>query len=185
MGVLICHLTRLVGWSTMARLLPVLAALSPYSVFSHNGGVKHVLEGEEYGISSRQDKSISARGFGNDVAEDKFKECFEPKDSTSFHDFKTEECLLLRPRICRKGFVGGKPCLLLRLHPAVLFSQCTHREVRGQALQNTGLSLQPVSQTGTWGTCQRDLRCDKTCSSRGRFCSKFRDVRQVRCEWRE
>merc|ERR1712084_190822 len=69
-SVLICHLTRLVGWDTMARLLPVLAALSPYSVFSHNGGVKHVLEGEEYGISSRQDKAISTRGFGNDVAED-------------------------------------------------------------------------------------------------------------------
>jgi hypothetical protein len=76
----------------MARLLPVLAALSPYSTFGQNMGVKHVLEGEEYGTASRQQKSIiSPRGFGNDVPEDKFKECEEPKDSASFHDFTTED----------------------------------------------------------------------------------------------
>merc|ERR1712126_201025 len=96
MGVLICHLTRLVGWSTMARLLPVLA-------------------GEEYGISSRQDKSISARGFGNDVAEDKFKECFEPKDSTSFHDFTTEDIEKLNNVSFSDPEYAGKVLLVVNL----------------------------------------------------------------------
>jgi len=108
-------LTRLVGWDTMARLLPVLAALSPYSVFSHNGGVKHVMEGEEYGISSRQDKSISPRGFGNDVAEDKFKECFEPKDSTSFHDFTTEDIEKLNNVSFSDPEYAGKILLVVNL----------------------------------------------------------------------
>jgi len=108
-------LTRLVGWDTMARLLPVLAALSPYSVFSHNGGVKHVLEGEEYGVSSRQDKSISTRGFGNDVAEDKFKECFEPKDSTSFHDFTTEDIEKLNNVSFSDPEYAGKVLLVVNL----------------------------------------------------------------------
>merc|ERR1719184_154883 len=40
--------------------------------------------------------------------------------------------MLLRARL--KGVVSCQPGLLLRLHPAVLFSQCTYREVRGQAL---------------------------------------------------
>ena len=35
--------------------------------------------------------SISPRGFGTDVPEDKFKECDEPKDSKRFHDFTTED----------------------------------------------------------------------------------------------
>ena len=74
----------------MAKLLPVLVALSPFSVFGL-GDVKHVMEGEEYGITNRQEKSISLMGFGPDVPEDKFKECVQPKDSKSFHDFTTED----------------------------------------------------------------------------------------------
>ena len=74
----------------MARLLPVLVALSPLSAFGH-GDVKHVIEGDEYEITGRQQKSISPNGFGSDVPEDKFKECDEPKDLKSFHNFTTED----------------------------------------------------------------------------------------------
>ena len=142
----------------MARLLPVLAMMA-HDVMCHDGGVKHVMAGEEYGITNRQEKSISPRGFGNEISEVNFKECQEPKDSTSFHDFTTEDIEKLNnvsfsdPEYAGKvrtspsssittivtlfsfkGVVSCQPCLLLRLHPAVLLSQCTYREVRGQAL---------------------------------------------------
>eukprot|EP00092_Neocalanus_flemingeri_P022144 GFUD01024020.1.p1 GENE.GFUD01024020.1~~GFUD01024020.1.p1 ORF type:complete len:102 (+),score=24.41 GFUD01024020.1:133-438(+) len=74
----------------MAKLLPVLMALSPLSVFGH-GDVKHVMAGEEYGITKRQEKSISPNGFGQEVPEDKFTECVQPVESRSFHDFTTED----------------------------------------------------------------------------------------------
>merc|ERR1712215_421533 len=63
----------------MARLLPVLAFLAHW-VMCHEG-VKHVMAGEEYGITSRQEKSISPRGFGNEISEVNYKECEEPQAS--------------------------------------------------------------------------------------------------------
>ena len=105
----------------MARLLPVLVALSPISVFG-SGAVKHVMEGEEYGITSRQEKSISPRGFGSDVPEDKFKECDEPKDSKSFHDFTTEDIEKLNnvsfsdPEYAGKVLVYNILILIMQFH---------------------------------------------------------------------
>ena len=116
-------------------------------------------EPTEFSSTNKQEKSISPRGFGNEISEVNFKECQEPKDSTSFHDFTTEDIEKLNnvsfsdPEYAGKvrtsssssittivslfsfkGVVSCQPCLLLRLHPAVLLSQCTYREVRGQAL---------------------------------------------------
>ena len=48
-------------------------------------------EPTEFSITNKQEKSISPRGFGNEISEVNFKECQEPKDSTSFHDFTTED----------------------------------------------------------------------------------------------
>merc|ERR1711973_425454 len=45
-----------------------------------------------------------------------------------------EECFFFRPRVHQQGAACGQPRLFLRLHPAVLRSECTWRAVRGQAL---------------------------------------------------
>jgi len=68
----------------------MLVALSPISAYGH-GDVKHVMAGEEYGVSSRQEKSISSIGFGSEVPEDKYTTCVHPADSKSFSDFTTED----------------------------------------------------------------------------------------------
>merc|ERR1711892_183473 len=65
--------------------------LAPREQFPGGSAVKHVIEGDEYEITGRQQKSISPNGFGTDVPEDKFKECDEPKDVKSFHNFTTED----------------------------------------------------------------------------------------------
>merc|ERR1711885_42401 len=109
MGVFFWLLGRLDIWlhSNMARLLPVSAFGS--------GAVKHVMEGEEYAVTSRQEKSISPRGFGSDVPEDKFKECDEPKDSKSFHDFTTEDIEKLNNVSFSDPEYAGKVLLVVNL----------------------------------------------------------------------
>ena len=60
---------------------------------------------------------------------------------------EVEERLLLPPELHREGEPGGEPGLLLRLHPAVLLSECTDREVRGEAFQHFRLPMQSVPET--------------------------------------
>merc|ERR1712034_147211 len=80
-----------------------------------SGAVKHVMEGEEYAVTSRHEKSISPRGFGSDVPEDKFKECDEPKDSKSFHDFTTEDIEKLNNVSFSDPEYAGKVLLVVNL----------------------------------------------------------------------
>jgi len=105
-----CILGKLV---IMARLLPVLAFLA-HDVMCHEG-VKHVMAGEEYGITSRQEKSISPRGFGNEISEVNYKECEEPKDSKSFHDFTTEDIEKLNNVSFSDPEYAGKVLLVVNL----------------------------------------------------------------------
>jgi len=110
MGVFHCIPGKLV---IMARLLPVLAFLA-HDVMCHEG-VKHVMAGEEYGITSRQEKSISPRGFGNEISEVNYKECEEPKDSKSFHDFTTEDIEKLNNVSFSDPEYAGKVLLVVNL----------------------------------------------------------------------
>lgn len=98
----------------MAKLLPVLVALSPFSVFGSRD-VKHVMAGEEYGISRRQEKSISSSGFGTEVATDKFTECAHPGDSKSFNDFTTEDIEKLNNISFSDPEYAGKVLLVVNL----------------------------------------------------------------------
>merc|ERR1719477_48844 len=98
----------------MARLLPVLAMMA-HDVMCHDGGVKHVMAGDEYGITNRQEKSISPRGFGNEISEVNFKECQEPRDSTSFHDFTTEDIEKLNNVSFSDPEYAGKVLLVVNL----------------------------------------------------------------------
>lgn len=98
----------------MAKLLPVLVALSPFSVFG-NRDVKHVMAGEEYGISRRQEKSISSSGFGTEVATDKFTECAHSGDSKSFNDFTTEDIEKLNNISFSDPEYAGKVLLVVNL----------------------------------------------------------------------
>jgi len=98
----------------MAKLLPVLVALSPLAVHSQQN-IKHVMAGEEYGETSRQEKSISPLGFGPEVPEDNFKECLEPKDSQSFYDFTTEDIAKLNNVSFNDPEYTGKVLLVVNL----------------------------------------------------------------------
>merc|ERR1712243_317287 len=97
----------------MAWQLPVLAMMA-HDVMCHDGGVKHVMAGEEYGITNRQEKSISPRGFGK-ISEVNFKECQEPKDSTSFYDFTTEDIEKLNNVSFSDPEYAGKVLLVVNL----------------------------------------------------------------------
>jgi len=135
---------------SMAKLLPMLMAMSPLAASGH-GDVRHVMAGEEYGVSSRQEKAISNGGFGNQVPKDKFRDCaLPPRGGQSLYDFSSEDIeeqykvSFSDPeytgKVCDKtygeffillnfivlGSPRGEPCLLLRLHPAILLSECTY-----------------------------------------------------------
>jgi len=50
------------------------------------------MAGEEYGVSSRQEKAISNGGFGNQVPKDKFRDCaLPPRGGQSLYDFSSED----------------------------------------------------------------------------------------------
>jgi len=73
------------------------------------------MAGEEYGETSRQEKSISPLGFGPEVPEDNFKECLEPKDSQSFYDFTTEDIAKLNNVSFNDPEYTGKVLLVVNL----------------------------------------------------------------------
>jgi len=63
----------------------------------------------------RQEKYTSPRGFGNEISEVNYKECEEPKDSTSFHDFTTEDIEKLNNVSFSDPEYAGKVLLVVNL----------------------------------------------------------------------
>merc|ERR1712128_275409 len=96
---------------------PLLAfgQLAPREQFPGGSAVQHVIEGDEYEITGRQQKSISPNGFGLDVPEDKFKKCDEPKDLKSFHNFTTEDIEKLNNISFSDPEYAGKVLLVVNL----------------------------------------------------------------------
>merc|ERR1712107_392470 len=132
----------------MARLMPLLLAAASAKELQ---GVKHVLAGSEYSGSAASQRDERALVFGDDVPADKFRSCKKHgSDPRSLNDFTTEDIEKMKnvsfsdpeytnkvrpsrsPQVCFRhsrqlpGVACGQPRLFLRLHPAVLRSECTY-----------------------------------------------------------